>query len=125
MEKLSTHYPADALAEALEVSKSGFAGHRQKPWRPRRRQDAELRALIAQSFAESRRTYGCLRVRLDLQALGHRCGKNRIARLMRQARLRPRQKRRFRPRTTDSRHGHQVAACQRSLGTDPGSLVEK
>ena len=56
MEKLTTQYPADALAEALEVSKSGFAGHRAKPRRSRRRQDAELRPLIAQSFAESRRT---------------------------------------------------------------------
>jgi len=109
MAKLTTQYPADALAEALEVSESGFAGHRAKPRRPRRRQDAELRPLVARSFAESRRTYGCLRVRLDLQELGHRCGKNRIARLMREERLRPRQKRRFRPRTTDSRHGHKVA----------------
>ena len=109
MEKLTTQYPADALAEALEVSKSGFAGHRAKPRRPRRRQDAQLRPLIARSFAESRRTYGCLRVRLDLQELGHHCGKNRIARLMREECLRPKQKRRFRPRTTDSRHGHKVA----------------
>jgi transposase InsO family protein len=110
METLSSQYPADALAAALEVSKSGFAGHRAKPTRRRRREDAALRPLITRSFAASRRTYGCLRVRLDLQELGHRCGKNRIARLMREERLRPRQKRRFRPRTTDSRHGHQVAA---------------
>ena len=37
--------------------------------------------------------------------LGERCGKNRVARLMRAQGLRARQKRRFRPRTTDSRHG--------------------
>lgn len=109
MEKLTPEYPADALAEALEVSESGFAAHRRKAERPRRRQDAELRPLIAQSFATSRRTYGCLRVRLDLQDLGQRCGKNRIARLMRESGLRPKQKRRFRPRTTDSRHAHPIA----------------
>ena len=79
MEKLTPGYPADALAEALEVSESGFAAHRCKAGRPRRRQDAELRPLTAQSFATSRRTYGCLRVRLDLQDLRQRCGMSRAA----------------------------------------------
>ena len=109
MEKLHDSDPADTLAEALEVSPSGFAAHRQKAQRPRRRQDAHLRPLIAQSFTASGRTYGSPRVRLDLRDLGHRCGKNRVARLMREDGLRPKQKRRFRPRTTDSRHGHQIA----------------
>ena len=104
MEKLTSQYPADALAEALEVSESGFAAHRRKAERPRRQQDEQLRPLIAQSFAQSRRTYGCLRVRLDLQDHGQRCGKNRIARLMRETGLQPKQKRRFRPRSTQSRH---------------------
>ena len=100
MEKLMPEYPADALTEALDVSESGFAAHRRKARRPRRRQDAQLRPLIQQSFEQSRRTYGCLRVRLDLLDRGQRCGKNRIARLMRESGLRPQQKRRFRPRTT-------------------------
>ena len=65
--------------------------------------------LIEESFRESRKTYGCRRVRADLASQGQRCGKNRIARLMRQARLRPRQKRRFRPRTTQSQHDHPIA----------------
>jgi transposase InsO family protein len=109
MEKLANQFPTDALAAALAVSESGFAAHRHKHQRSRRRQEAELRPLIAESFARSRRTYGCLRVRLDLREQGQRCGKNRILRLMREASLRPRQKRRFRPRTTESRHGHRVA----------------
>ena len=43
MEKLPTEYPTDALAEALEVSESGFAAHRQKQHGQRRPGDAELR----------------------------------------------------------------------------------
>jgi transposase InsO family protein len=109
MEHLKDQYPANALAEALEVSQSGFAGHRDKARRPRRQEDAQLRPLVAQSFQDSRRTYGSPRVRLDLRDLGRRCGKNRIARLMREQGLRARQKRRFRPMTTDSRHGLPVA----------------
>ena len=86
MEKLTPQSPADALTETLEVSESGFAAHRRKAERPRRRHDAQLRPLIAQS----RHPYGCPRVRLNLQDHGQRCGKSRIARLMRESGLRPR-----------------------------------
>ena len=71
--------------------------------------DVHLRGLVAQSFTGSRRTYGSPRVRADLRAWGERCGKNRVARLLREAGLCARQKRRFTPRTTDSRHAHPIA----------------
>jgi transposase InsO family protein len=109
MEKLTPQYPAEALAEALAVSESGFAAHCRKEERPRRQHDEQLRPLIRQSFEQSRRTYGSPRVQLDLRESGQRCGKNRIARRMRESALRPKQKRRFRPCTTDSRHRHKVA----------------
>jgi putative transposase len=109
MEKLHANYPVGALAEALGVSRSGFYAHRRKPQRPRRRRDAQLAPLIAASFARSRRTYGSPRVLADLREAGVRCGKNRIARLMRAQGLRARRKHRFHPRTTDSRHPHPVA----------------
>lgn len=109
MDKLRPHYPVGALAEALGVSTSGFHAHRHKPRRARRQRDAALRPLIAASFGRSRQTYGPRRVRADLRALGECCGQNRIGRLMREAGLRPAQKRRFRPKTTDSRHPHKIA----------------
>jgi transposase InsO family protein len=109
METMKDDFSIPEMAEALEVSKSGFHAHLRKAERPRRRRDAELRPLIRRSFEASRQTYGSPRLRLDLREWGHRCGKNRINRLMREAGLRPRQKRRFRPRTTDSRHDHRVA----------------
>ena len=109
MEALRHQYPVGALTDALEVSKSGFHAHCHRLRRPRRQRDAALRPLIAGSFARSRKTYGALRVRADLRDLGERCGKNRIGRLMREQGLRPAQKRRFRPKTTDSRHPHRIA----------------
>jgi putative transposase len=109
MEALRHQFPVGALTDALEVSKSGFHAHCHKLRRPRRQRDALLRPLIAGSFARSRKTYGALRVRADLRDLGERCGKNRIGRLMREQGLRPAQKRRFRPKTTESRHPHKVA----------------
>jgi transposase InsO family protein len=109
METLQDRFPADALADALQVSPAGFAAHRQKPTRARRQQDAEFSALIAQSFSDSRQTYGSPRICRDLRDLGHRCGKNRINRLMREQGLRAKQKRRFRPRTTNSDHPWPIA----------------
>jgi len=109
METLQDRFPADALADALGVSPAGFAAHRQKPQRARRQQDAELSALIAQSFRDSRQTYGSPRICRDLRDLGRRCGKNRINRLMREQGLRAKQKRRFRPRTTNSNHPLPIA----------------
>ena len=109
MEKRQHRYPADALAEALDVSESGFAAHCGKQNGKRWKEDAELRVLIVQSFKQSRNTYGSPRLRLDLCELGHRCAKNRVARLMRESGLRARQKRRLRPRTTESRHDHKIA----------------
>jgi putative transposase len=109
METMREEFSIPEMAEALEVSKSGFHAHWHKAERPRRQRDAELRPLLRRAFEQSRRTYGSPRLRLDLRDAGHRCGKNRINRLMREAGLRPRQKRRFRPRTTDSRHPHKIA----------------
>jgi putative transposase len=106
---MNPDYSIEELAEALEVSKSGFHAHRHKQERPRRQRDAELRPLIHRSFERSRKTYGSPRLQIELREQGHRCGKNRISRLMREEGLRPKQKRRFRPRTTDSRHDHRIA----------------
>lgn len=94
----------ETLCRTLEVSRSGYYAHRNKPHKPRRQADQQLTTLINDSFQDSGQTYGCARVRKDLQEAGFACGKNRILRLMSDQGLRPRQKRRPRPRTTDSSH---------------------
>lgn len=109
METLAAHYPVNELAEALEVSKSGFCAHRKKAGRPRAQNDERLRSMISAIFHKSRRTYGSPRVRIELQRLGERCGKNRVAKLMGAQGLRARQKRRFEPKTTQSTHSLPIA----------------
>lgn len=97
------------MAGALGVSKSGFHAHQRKPERPRRQKDKELLAAIEPLFLASRKTYGSPRLLHALRKTGRRCGKNRIARLMRENALRPTQKRRFRPQTTQSNHKLPIA----------------
>ena len=110
MQTMRDGHPIAAMAEALEVSKSGFFAHRRKADGQRRQQDGELTRVIAPIFAASRQTYGSPRITAALRQAGQRCGKNRVARLMREQGLRPRQKRgRWRPMTTDSDHRQPVA----------------
>lgn len=97
------------LCQTLGVSRTGYYAHRQKSQRPRRVQDQKLVEQIMPIFQQSRRTYGSPRIQEALRRAGERCGKNRVARLMCQQGLRAKQKRRFRPQTTQSQHGLPVA----------------
>jgi putative transposase len=109
MNQLKAEYQVQEMAQALEVSPSGFYAHQHKPEGLRARQDQKLVEQIKPIFQASRCTYGSPRIRAVLRRQGGRYGKNRIARLMRQHHLLAHQKRRFVPRTTRSDHDQPVA----------------
>jgi putative transposase len=109
MEMMKSEHPVTEMADALEVSASGYAGHRQKDQRPRRQEDRRLEAELVPIFEQSRRTYGSPRLHDALRKRGYRCGKNRVARLQKSLGLRPKQKRRWRPTTTKSERRLPVA----------------
>jgi len=106
---MSDAYPVQRLCEVFSVSRSGYYTWLKAAASPRAQRDQVLRAQIAAVHAKSRGTYGSPRVTLDLQDLGERVGRHRVARLMRAAGLRGRQKRRYRVFTTDSRHNEPIA----------------
>jgi putative transposase len=81
-------YPVATLCRMLGVSKSGYYAWRTRPPSNRSRQDALLTEKIRQIHSRSRKTYGYPRVHAELRSLGVRCGRRRIARLMRAAGLR-------------------------------------
>lgn len=105
---MSGQYKLAWLCEALLVSRSGYYDWKQRRRRPGPRQleNMQLRARILEEFARSRQTYGSPRL---AQVLGCPGRRNRIARLMRQERLFARQRSKYRPKTTDSRHGGPIA----------------
>ena len=109
MNSLKAGFEVEALAHALEVSPSGFDTHQHQAERARARQDRQLVEKIKPIFHQSRRTYGSPRLTAALRRAGERCGKNRVARLMRQHQLKARQKQRFVPRTTQSDHDQPIA----------------
>lgn len=103
------HFPLGLMCRMLEVSRAGvYAAARRGPSR-RAQANAGVRAEIRTIHATSRQTYGSPRVHAELRAQGRRCGRHRVARLMRAEGLQARRRRRFRL-TTQSRHGHPIAA---------------
>lgn len=106
---MSDEHPIQRLCAVFAVSRSGYYAWSQASGSARARQEAQLRLKIAAVHRQSRETYGSPRITIELRAQGERVGRHRVARLMRQAGLRGRQKRRYRVRTTDSRHSHPIA----------------
>ncbi|MGW8955959.1 IS3 family transposase [Streptomyces sp. NPDC055709] len=73
--------------ELLQVSRTAFYARRTGTPGPRAVRDAELTEKITDVHERSRGTYGAPRVHVILQQEGERCGRRRVARLMRGAGL--------------------------------------
>jgi putative transposase len=106
---MAEEYSISELCEALGVSRSGYYA-----WRGRepgkRAQEAELlKVKLPELFRSSRCVYGSPRMTVCLKREGIACSRNRVARHMRALGLKARQKRAFKPRTTDSNHPHPIA----------------
>jgi putative transposase len=96
------------LCRVLGVSRSGFYA-----WRSRTPSAAEVRreelaGQITSIHAEVKGRYGSPRIHAELAARGVTCCVNLVARVMREAGIAAKPKRKFR-RTTDSNHPHPVA----------------
>ena len=109
------------MCRVLEVSSSGYyLWRKDKPSR-RSLEDDKLKVDIERIHQESKRTYGSPRIHAALRANGIRCGRKRVARLMRDRGLKPKQKKRFKA-TTDSKHDLPVAANQLDRQFEPDQV---
>ena len=70
------------MCRLLEVARSGFYKWLHKPLSDRAVEDARLLALIKDSYDASSGVYGSPRVFLDLREAGEICGRHRVARIM-------------------------------------------
>jgi len=96
------------LCRVLEVSRSGFYA-----WRSREVSQAETRReklteQVTEIHAEVKGRYGSPRMHAELVDRGHDCCVNTVARVMQEAGIAAKTKRKFR-QTTDSNHPHPVA----------------
>ena len=96
------------MCRVLQVSKAGYYAWRARPLADRVQDDRVLTARIRRLHEQVKHRYGSPRVHRELRAQGVRCGKHRVARLMRQAGLRAKSAPRYRV-TTHSQHAEPVA----------------
>jgi putative transposase len=103
-------YKVKSMCEVLKVSRSGYyAWSARRPSKVKQANE-ELLERIRKVYSRGRRLYGSPRITAVLHEEGIRCGKNRVARIMKNNLIRAdMKKRRFR-RTTDSRHNYALAA---------------
>ena len=97
IEEERTRRPVRALCEALGVAPSAYYAWRRRPESERAKADRRLLVEIRTVHRESRGTYGALRVHAELRARGVACGKNRVARLMREHGIRAKRPKRRPP----------------------------
>lgn len=92
----------------MEVSRSGYYAWLKRPESSRESQNNILLNLIHEAYKVSRGTYGSPRITKALEKQGITCGRNRVARLMRENHIVAKTKRRYRA-TTNSKHNYPIA----------------
>lgn len=106
---MTSEYPIKDLCLVLRVPRSSYYAWLLRPPSRRSQANHRLRQTLSALFVAHRQVYGSPRLTVCLQRLGIACGRNRVARHMRALQLKARQKRAFRPKTTDSNHSHPIA----------------
>ncbi len=99
MEAEKANFPVAVLCRLLGVSRSGYYAWRQRPPSARARADQGLSRRIREIHEQSRGTYGTPRIWAELHHAGVACSRKRVARLLRQAGLQGRHRRKG-PRIT-------------------------
>jgi transposase InsO family protein len=109
MTEYKREFRIDLMCEVLEVSPSAYYESLSRMPSRRERDNQIIDGQIAKIYTEHRGRYGAPRIHKELEALGKRLGKNRVARRMKRLGLRALAKRKWKA-TTDSRHTLPVAA---------------
>jgi transposase InsO family protein len=104
-------YPVTILCKVMKVSRSGFYEYlkRYGDNPTENTNDMVLKARIKAIFKLSRSSYGSRRMLEQLRSDGHKIGRYKVRRLMRDLGLKAKKRRRFKV-TTESRHSFPVAA---------------
>ncbi len=96
------------MCRVLRVSPSGYYAWRRRDESQGSQRNQALLVEIRAIHAESKKRYGSPRVHEELQTRGEACSEKRVARLMRENKIRAKRSRKFKA-TTDSGHDYPVA----------------
>ena len=103
MDNLCKDYPIVRMASVFNVHRGGYYKWTKHPLTQRELEDIKLKRLIRGIFFEYKERYGSPRIAKELKEQGIICSKNRVCRLLKQERLMPKARRKFKV-TTNSNH---------------------
>jgi len=118
IEERKGEWPITVRCRVLEVSRSGFYAWRSRGASETGERREELAEEVKEIHARVKARYGSPRIHAELVSLGHGCCVNTVARVMREAGIAAKTKRKFRP-TTDSNHSPPVAQNVLDRDFDP------
>jgi putative transposase len=101
-------FPVWLMCEVLAVSKSGYFDWTKRERSPRESRKNELVVKIERIHQGSRKIYGSPRIYKALKAMGEKCSRSTVERLMRENDIRSKVRKKFKA-TTDSNHALPVA----------------
>jgi putative transposase len=119
---MAQQYPTKDVCQVLRVPRSSYYAWLKRGPSRRALENRRLRQNLAQLFTAHRSVYGSPRMTVCLQRQGIACSRNRVARHMRALQLKARQKRAFKPKTTDAHHPHPIARNWLALNPKPQSI---
>jgi len=96
------------MCSVLGVSDNGYYNWLRRGKSQRKRDDEQLASQIEDAYYENRGVYGIPRIHAELKTRGIKCGRKRIARLMRERNISAMRKRR-QAKKTDSNHSSPIA----------------
>jgi hypothetical protein len=108
MDQHSSTHGVQKMCRVIGASRSGYYRWKIQPQSERQKENGKILMKIKESHKNSRRAYGSPRIVEDLQAKGMKCGKNRVARLMKINGIVGKAKKKFKA-TTNSKHNLPVA----------------
>ena len=110
MEDHRGRFKLKSMCKVLKVSRSGYYAWKSRTPGKRERVNEELLEHIRDVHTNSRKLYGSPRITAELNDEGILCGKNRVARIMKDNGIRATLKRARYRKTTNSRHPYALAA---------------
>ena len=108
MDQHSSTHGVQKMCRIIGASRSGYYRWKIQPQSRRQKENEKILMEIKESHKNSRRAYGSPRIVEDLKAKGMKCGKNRVARLMKIHGIVGKAKKKFKA-TTNSNHALPVA----------------
>jgi putative transposase len=102
-------FDVSVMCGVFKVAPAGYYAWLVRPESARAKRARELTEHIRVVHRETRGVYGNIKVTKELRNRGHKANRKTVARLMAQAGIRSKVRKRFRVRTTDSNHANPVA----------------